>query len=66
VSPLARALMKAGPEDTVTLRAPGGTETLEILEVRYRRIDVAPFVEPAGAESVATRGAQSRDSVNQT
>jgi transcription elongation factor GreB len=58
VSPLARALMKAGPDDTVTLRAPGGTETLEILEVRYERIDVAPFVEPAGAESVASRAGQ--------
>jgi len=58
VSPLARALMKAGPEDSVTLRAPGGTETLEILDVRYERIDVAPFVEPAGAESVAARGGQ--------
>jgi transcription elongation factor GreB len=43
VSPLARALMKAGPGDTVVLRAPGGTQDLEILEVRYERIQVAPF-----------------------
>lgn len=51
VSPLARALMKAGPDDTVVLRAPGSTEHLQILEVRYTRIDVAPFVEPPGTES---------------
>ena len=53
VSPLARALMKAGPEDTVVLRAPGTTEQLEILDVRYARIDVAPFVEPPGSESAS-------------
>src|SRR6187431_3772188 len=34
-SPLARALMKSGPGDSVVLYAPGGTERLEILEVRY-------------------------------
>jgi len=50
-SPLARALMKSGPGDWVTLRAPGTTEQLQILEVRYERIPVEPFVEPAGAES---------------
>lgn len=44
VSPLARALMKARAGDTVTLRVPGGTEELEVLEVAYRRVDVAPFV----------------------
>jgi transcription elongation factor GreB len=53
VSPLARALMKAGPGDTVTLRAPGGTEALEVLEVRYERIPIEPFTEPPGAESAA-------------
>ena len=52
VSPLARALIKAGPGDTVVLRAPGGTEELEILEVRYERIPMAPFTEPPGAEAV--------------
>lgn len=52
VSPLARALMKAGPGDTVILHAPGGTQTLQILEVKYERIPVPPFCEPAGAESV--------------
>jgi transcription elongation factor GreB len=51
VSPLARALMKSGPGDCVTLRAPGGTEQLEILEVRYERIPVKPFSEPPGAEA---------------
>ena len=51
VSPLAGALMKAGPGDTVVLHAPGGTEELEILDVRYERIPMDPFTEPRGAES---------------
>lgn len=51
VSPLARALMKSGPGDHVILRAPGLTERLEILEVRYERIPVEPFREPPGAEA---------------
>jgi transcription elongation factor GreB len=51
VSPLARALMKAGPGDRVVLHAPGSTEHLEILDVRYQRITVEPFSEPPGAES---------------
>jgi transcription elongation factor GreB len=51
VSPLARALMKAGPGDHVVLRAPGGTETLEILDVRYEAISMEPFREPSGAEA---------------
>jgi transcription elongation factor GreB len=51
VSPLGRALMKAGPGDTVTLRAPRGTRQLHILDVRYERIPVHPFSEPPGAES---------------
>jgi len=51
VSPLARALMKAGPGDSVVLRAPGATEQLEILEVRYDHVPVEPFREPPGAES---------------
>jgi transcription elongation factor GreB len=51
VSPLARALMKAGPGDSVVLRAPGTTEQLEILEVRYDHVAVEPFREPPGAES---------------
>ena len=50
-SPLARALMKSGPGDRVVLHAPGGTEQLQILEVRYERIPVEPFRVPAGAEA---------------
>jgi transcription elongation factor GreB len=51
MSPLARALMKSGPGDSVILRAPGTTEQLQILEVRYERIPVKPFIEPPGAEA---------------
>jgi transcription elongation factor GreB len=39
VSPIARSLFKARPGDVVTLRSPGGTEALEILDVRYDPID---------------------------
>jgi transcription elongation factor GreB len=53
MSPLARALMKSGPGDCVVLRAPGTTEQLQILEVRYERIPVEPFTEPPGAEAAA-------------
>ena len=55
VSPLARALMKAGPGDSVVLRAPGTTERLQILEVRYERIAIEPFRAPPGAESASKR-----------
>ncbi|MEO6760460.1 MAG: transcription elongation factor GreB [Saprospiraceae bacterium] len=58
-SPLGRALLKAAEGDTVVLRAPGGTEELEVLEVRYERISVEPFCEPAGSES-ASKGRPSR------
>ena len=51
VSPLGRALMKAAADDRVALHAPGGTEYLTVLEVRYERIPVEPFREPPGAES---------------
>jgi transcription elongation factor GreB len=51
MSPLARALMKSGPGDSVVLHAPGGTEQLQILEVRYERIATEPFREPPGAEA---------------
>ena len=51
MSPLARALTKAGPGDSVVLRAPGATEHLAILDVRYARIPMEPFSEPPGAES---------------
>jgi transcription elongation factor GreB len=53
ISPLGRALMKAGPGDSVVLRAPGGTEQLTIAEVCYERIATDPFTEPPGAESAA-------------
>src|SRR5437763_10695165 len=49
ISPLARALMKSGPGDRVVLRAPGGTENLQILDVRYERIPMEPFREPPGS-----------------
>jgi transcription elongation factor GreB len=58
VSPLARALMKAAAGERVVLRAPGGTEQLQILDVSYERIPVEPFREPPGAE------AASRERVN--
>ena len=51
MSPLAKALMKSSAGDRVTLRAPTKTEQLEILDVEYTGIDVAPFKEPPGAES---------------
>lgn len=51
MSPLARALMKSGPGDRVVLHAPGNTEQLHILDVRYERIPVEPFSEPPGAEA---------------
>jgi transcription elongation factor GreB len=53
MSPLARALMKAGAGDSVVLHAPGGAEELQILEVRYERIPMEPFSEPPGAEAAA-------------
>jgi transcription elongation factor GreB len=49
-SPLGRAFMKAEEGDEVVLHAPGGTETLTVLEVRYERIPVEPFHVPLGSE----------------
>ena len=43
ISPIARALIKAREGDTVNLHTPGGVEELEILEVRYEAIPMAPF-----------------------
>jgi transcription elongation factor GreB len=51
VSPLGRALIKSAAGDSVVLQAPGGTEELTVLEVRYERIPVEPFREPLGAEA---------------
>jgi transcription elongation factor GreB len=56
MSPLARALTKSGPGDTVVLQAPGSTEELQILEVRYEHIPLEPFTEPPGAESRGREG----------
>jgi transcription elongation factor GreB len=53
VSPLGRALMKSAAGDNVIVQAPGGTESLTVLEVRYEHISVEPFREPPGAESSA-------------
>jgi transcription elongation factor GreB len=50
-SPLGRALLKSAAGDSVVLRAPGGTEYLDVLEVCYERISVEPFCEPPGFES---------------
>ena len=43
ISPMARALIKAREGDVATLHAPGGTEELEIVEVKYRPIPIEPF-----------------------
>lgn len=59
-SPLARALMKSGPADRVVLHAPGKTEELEILDVRYVPIPMDPFQEPPGAESASRSPAPTR------
>jgi transcription elongation factor GreB len=47
--------MKAGPGDRVVLRAPGGTEHLDIVDVCYQRIPIEPFSEPPGAESASRK-----------
>ena len=54
-SPLGRALMKAAEGDEVVLHAPGRKETLSVLEVRYERIEVEAFREPAGFEGESKR-----------
>ena len=51
VSPRGRALMKSEAGDSVVLEAPGGTEYLTVLEVRYERIPVEAFHEPPGSEA---------------
>jgi transcription elongation factor GreB len=50
-SPLANALMKSSPGDSVELRAPAKTEQLEIMDVEYAPIPMEPFREPLGAQS---------------
>ena len=49
ISPLARALMKARPGDAVTLRAPGGVEELDVINVSYVRVVVEPFAPTVAA-----------------
>ena len=56
VSPLGRALMRSAEGDSVVLEAPGGKESLMVLEVRYERIAVEPFREPPGSYA-ATKNA---------
>jgi transcription elongation factor GreB len=46
ISPIARAFIKCREGDTVQLRTPGGVEELEITEVRYETIPMAPFEKP--------------------
>jgi transcription elongation factor GreB len=46
ISPIARAFIKCREGDTVRLHTPGGDEELEILEVRYETIPMAPFEKP--------------------
>jgi transcription elongation factor GreB len=55
VSPLGCALMKSAAGDSVVLQLPGGTEYLTVLEVRYERVAVEPFREPAGSQVSAKR-----------
>jgi transcription elongation factor GreB len=43
--------MKASAGDRVVLHAPKKVEHLEILDVEYVAIPVAPFREPPGAEA---------------
>jgi transcription elongation factor GreB len=35
ISPIAKALLKAGTGDTVKLRTPGGDEQIEVINIRY-------------------------------
>jgi transcription elongation factor GreB len=53
VSPLGRALLKSAAGDSVVLKAPVGTEFLDVLDVHYEPISVEPFREPPGAEASA-------------
>ena len=46
VSPIARALIKARVGDEVQFATPGGTQTLEVLEVRYPKPGEAPSEPP--------------------
>ncbi len=39
ISPLAKALIKAREGDTVTVKTPGGDESLEIINIEYKALD---------------------------
>ncbi|MFC6644848.1 transcription elongation factor GreB [Granulicella cerasi] len=54
-SPIGRALMRSAEGDRVVLDAPGGKENLKVLEIRYERIEVEPFVEPIGSYASARK-----------
>src|SRR5687768_3160134 len=51
VSPLARGVKKSRAGGRVVVHAPGGTEELDVVEVRYECTPIEPFREPPGAES---------------
>jgi transcription elongation factor GreB len=55
ISPIARALIKAHEGEKVQLRTPGGDEEIEIIEVRYEEIPMAPFVPVKSQWSPNTR-----------
>ena len=55
ISPLARTLMKSKAGDSVVLQAPGGTEEFEVIDVRYERVEVEPFV-PVGISADKSAG----------
>jgi transcription elongation factor GreB len=55
ISPIARAFIKCREGDTVQLRTPGGVEELEIVEVRYETIPMAPFEKPQSTWSPNSR-----------
>jgi transcription elongation factor GreB len=42
ISPMARALLKAREGDTVTVHTPGGTEELDVVDVRYVALATDP------------------------
>jgi len=55
ISPVARALIKAREGDRVNLRTPAGDQEIEIVEVRYEEIPMAPFAPVQSQWSPNTR-----------
>ena len=53
MSPLARALMKSTPGDSVVVRAPTKSEHVEVIDVEYAPIPMDPFQEPPGSEAAS-------------